>query len=125
MFKSFTFLATLGFLVMGLVSGVSAETYEAGGHQYWLSCNRNGYALESEREVTRRGRTGIETLYLGRGCDTLVKGLGKGSWCWSNVGFFATVRHSRSGRKYRFDFDNQELMCRGNEDDRFAGNCRC
>lgn len=82
--------ALAGAVAMCLGSTAGAETYEAGGHQYWLSCNKNGYVLESARPVTRRGYTGIETLYLGRGCDTFVKGLGTGSWCWANVGFFAT-----------------------------------
>ncbi len=65
------------------------------GHQYQFSRNPNGAVLQSLYPVARftgtgamtQVVTGIETLYLGRDCDTYSEVLGTGTWAWANGGF--------------------------------------
>jgi len=65
------------------------------GHQYSASLNADGAVLVSLYPVARftgsgamtQVITGIETLYLGRGCDAYSKVLGSGTWAWANGGF--------------------------------------
>lgn len=59
------------------------------GHNYNLSCNRNGYVLKSDGPVSRFVEAGAssrihnlerEVLFLGKDCDAFHKVFGGGKW---------------------------------------------
>jgi hypothetical protein len=99
--------------------------YVSGGHEYDLSCNKNGYTLISKGIVVRSIGSGADTNFvrekekisLGRKCDALHKLYGKGKWCWANGGFLATFS------KMEFGFPRQELFCAAAAE--FESNCKC
>ena len=62
--------------------GAAAEVLvSADGVVYSETVNGDGTVL--------RGRG--ETIYLGRGCDALIEGLGYGDWAWSATGTLVKV----------------------------------
>lgn len=88
------------------------------GHEYSVSCSKDGTVLTSKAEVTRQVGYGArrdywrgkETLYLGRQCDALNHLYGQGTWSWANGGFWVQFQ----GKVYAFP--GQELYCPGGED---------
>ena len=91
-----------------------AAAYVADGHSWQLSCNANGYVLQSDYPVSRilgfgadaRQSDEREKLTLGKSCDALHSVLGKGKWCFSNGGFEARFEEHNIAFGYK-----QELWC--------------
>ncbi len=114
-------------IALALAPGLSfpAHAYVSDGHEYKLSCNSDGYVLNSLHPVTRvigsgaasRQVTGKETVYLGSSCDAFHELFGKGKWCWANGGFRATFPD------HIFGFPRQELIC--NAQSTASESCLC
>lgn len=84
------------------------------GHEYALTCNEDGFVLTSLAPVSRfvgqgvatQVDKGIETLYLGKSCDSWLDVAGTGTWGWANGGFGAEFPGG-----LRVMFPRQELYC--------------
>lgn len=108
-----------------VASSAPSSAYVAGGHEYELSCTKDGYQLKSKYPVSRTIGSGAnsrviterETLYLGRSCDAYLKPYGYGEWCWANGGFRAAFDEGDIG------FARQELWC--DTDPEYNLNCQC
>jgi len=101
---------------MALVSGA--------GHIYEGWCNAHGYVIQSKYPVGRflgvgaDGPTiGIETIYLGKGCDAFSEAFGSGEWGWANGGF--TVDFP----SMTFGFPRQEVFCADGEPQHDFSSC--
>ena len=51
------------------------------GYNYWSETNPSGIVLRN------RG----ETIYLGKSCDAMIPGVGKGYWTWDGRGTLVLV----------------------------------
>ena len=51
------------------------------GYTYWSETNSSGVVLRN------RG----ETIYLGKSCDAMIPGVGKGYWTWDGRGTLVLV----------------------------------
>lgn len=100
-----------------LAATPAAALVSSAGHLYDISCNQHGFVIQSKYPVGRflgsagvDGPTiGIETLYLGKGCDAFSDAFGFGEWGWANGGF--TVDFPNMS----FGFPRQEVFCREGE----------
>lgn len=119
--------AALGNLLTLMPSLANSAPYTSSdGHQYSLSCKKDGYVLRSLQPVSRFVEGGVssrvvnaghEKIYLGKDCDAFHKVCGGGKWCWANGGFLAEFPQLRIG------FPRQELNCKS--DVPYDLNCRC
>ncbi|MCR8546790.1 hypothetical protein M4578_03040 [Salipiger sp. P9] len=116
-------------IVLGLWGATAAAEdipyVSSEGHEYRLTCTRDGYVLTSMAPVSRFTGQGAatqvarrtETLYLGRSCDSFLDVAGAGTWGWANGGFGAEFPGG-----LRVMFPRQELYCAPRVS--YAGACR-
>jgi len=103
-FITFLFLA---------IYNTGSFAYVSEGHEYSLTCNKDGYVLTSRLPVSRFLEAGVasrvvksnERIYLGKNCDASHSVMGGGKWCWANGGFGADFS------KGEVWFPRQELIC--------------
>lgn len=119
-------LAISSFLIVCAGTSHAEIAYtSSAGHDYSLSCNSNGYVLNSIAPVSRFLGQGASTyiqrqtevIYLGQSCDAFSELLGNGQWCWANGGFLAIFP------KIKIGFPRQELFCSTPQDP--GAVCRC
>lgn len=122
-----SFLVSLSLALTLSITSASAQNVRtsASSHEYYLTCNSNGYVLTptnplhvfADTSVASSIIRGTEIIYLGRSCDAFSQTLGGGKWCWANGGFSADLGSTS------ISFPRQELYCARN--DNLGSACRC
>ena len=99
---------------MGCYNGVCSE--------FLPTKNKDGVILTStgvsykrvsskRQKMLEKKSLSIETLYVGRSCDSFSKKYGKGSWGWDNDGFrveFKSIKFVFSNQQLDIDKDEEE-----------------
>ncbi|SFV65480.1 hypothetical protein MNB_SV-14-1107 [hydrothermal vent metagenome] len=126
--KNILLLASVLFLSSCLSTGSGKPIIQGGSASGYIGCyngvcteflpkkNKNGVILTStgvqyelasssttSKKMLGRETLNIETLYVGKSCDTFSKRHGKGYWGWNSSGFNVEFK------SIKFVFSNQQL----------------
>ena len=135
--KNILLLTSVVFLSGCLSTGSGKPVIQGGNSSGYIGCyngvctefiptkNENGVILTSTgvqytlvgsspktdvKQMLGTSTLAIETLYVGKSCDTFSKRHGKGSWGWANGGF------SVDFKSIKFDFTHQTLDIKKDEE---------